>query len=317
MTVHKQWCSQRVVKVLKAPQSGSQAGTTASHNRFGQYERNRRSPVQPIGNGRRAFIRAAFGASSNAWASLTGAQQAAWSSYADSHPITDSLGQSVKLTGHMMYVSVATQQQNVNAAMPTDPPISATVGPITGVALYADETGTLIVTGADTNADDVFLFGFSRQVSNGVTFMKTFCQLGFDGAAAGVWDCSGAYLAQFGALAVGQKVFLRLTPVNQYGVGGTPTIVSTSVQAAPTIPIAVATSPTAGGLTSTWSGGGSYETAEFNAPSGTQLLSDLLRIEGPAVSPIAGTGLTPGTVAFVRLTDGTIYGGPSNTVTIT
>ena len=96
------------MKILTAPSSGSIAGTTYSHNRAGQYTRNRRSPVQPVGTGRRGVIRAAFGAASSAWGALTPIVQANWTAYANGHPYTDSLGQSIKLTGHQMYVAVNT-----------------------------------------------------------------------------------------------------------------------------------------------------------------------------------------------------------------
>jgi hypothetical protein len=316
LTDHNVWCSQRLVKVLKAPQSGSQAGTTASHNRFGQYERNRRAPVQPIGNGRRAFIRAAFGASSNAWSSLTGAQQAAWTAYADSHPITDSLGQSVKLTGHMMFVAISTQLQNLVLPISNDPPASATVAPLTGVSLYVDSTPTVIVTALSSDGASWILNALSKQVSAGVTFMKTFCQLNFGNGTSFATDLSEQYETQFGNPSVGNKVFARITPVNAFGVGGTPTIVSAIAPSAPTIPTAVATSPSAGTVTATWTGGGSYNAYSFVKVTGIPggFATDE---SGPAVSPIAGLAVTTGLTAYVRLTDGVKWGGPSNTVVVT
>ena len=66
------------MKILDIPRSGSYAGITSSRNRFGQYVRNRRAPVQPIGTGRRAFIRSAFGNASTSWAGLTAEEQEAW-----------------------------------------------------------------------------------------------------------------------------------------------------------------------------------------------------------------------------------------------
>jgi hypothetical protein len=304
------------MKVLKAPQSGSQAGTTASHNRFGQYERNRRTPVQPIGNGRRAFIRAAFGASSNAWASLTGAQQAAWSAYADAHPITDSLGQSVKLTGHMMFVAISTSLQNIAMSIVSDPPVSATVAPLSLVSLYVDPSPTVILTANSSDNDSWILGGLSKQVSNGVTFMKTFCQLAVGPGSSKAVDYSALYETQFGNPATGVKVFARATPVNQYGVTGTPTIVSSVSASAPTIPLPVLTSPSAGTLTATWTGGGSYNAAWFALDPTTGPPTNTEQT-GSFVSPIAGAGFTTGDRFFVRLTDGTSWSGASGTVTVT
>ncbi len=165
------------MKYLGAPQSGSQANTTASHNRAGQYYRNRRSPVQPVGTGRRAFIRSSFGNASTAWAGLSGANQAAWIAYANSHPITDALGQSITLTGHQMFVAVATQLANVGAAAPTIPPVSSVVVQQVPTVFTVTHLGVITVTLPGTGA----------------------------------------------------KVFLKVTPVNQYGVTGTPVIQSAVV----------------------------------------------------------------------------------------
>lgn len=207
------------------------AGTTWSHNRAGQYTRNRRSPVQPVGTGRRAFIRSAFGSASTGWAALSAAAQAAWIAYAASHPITDSLGQTVILTGHQMYVSVTTSLLNVGqAASATVPVSSATVAPI--VTVYTvTHLGVITITLTPTGgASDFILVAFSRPVSPGVGFMKTFWQqLHIAGNSTGAATYGTAYVAQFGTIPAGSKVFLKLTPVNQYGVAGTPLITSAVV----------------------------------------------------------------------------------------
>jgi hypothetical protein len=218
------------MKYLGAPQSGSQANTTASHNRAGQYYRNRRSPVQPVGTGRRAFVRAAFGASSTAWAALTSAAQASWNAYAASHPITDALGQSITLTGHQSFVGIATNLQNCGQTIPTAVPVSsATVSPAFS-AFTVTHLGVITLTLTPSgSSDDFILIALSAPQSPGVTFCKTFWQLTHvPGDSVGAATYGTAYVAQFGTIPVGTKVFLKLTPVNQYGVSGTP-IIATAV----------------------------------------------------------------------------------------
>ena len=219
------------MKFLGPPSSGSIAGTTSSHNRAGQYTRNRRSPVQPVGTGRRAFVRSAFGASSTAWASLTGANQAAWIAFANGHPITDALGQSITLTGHQMFVGVATSLLNVGQATPSVPPVStATVAPVV-TAFTVTHLGVITITMTVTGgASDFILIAFAAPVSAGVTFQKTFWQqLHVPGNSVGAATYGPAYVTQFGTIPVGSKVFLKLTPVNQYGWSGTPLILSAIV----------------------------------------------------------------------------------------
>jgi hypothetical protein len=216
------------MKYLGAPQSGSQANTTASHNRAGQYYRNRRAPVQPVGTGRRAFIRASFGAASTAWAGVTAANQAAWTAYANSHPITDALGQSITLTGQQMYVAIGTQLLNVGAALPTIPPVSSVVSAPVASVFTVTHLGVITLTLSGTGlAADYILISFSAPVSAGVTFMKTFWQQTHVAASSvGGATYGTAYVAQFGTIPTGSKVFLKLTPVNQYGVTGVPVIMT-------------------------------------------------------------------------------------------
>ena len=219
------------MKFLGNPSSGSIAGTTFSHNRSGQYTRNRRSPVQPVGTGRRAFIRSAFGASSASWSGLSSAAQASWNAFAASYPYVDSLGQSIKLTGHQMYVAVGTSLQNVGEALPTDVPVSTVTAAPVCSAFTVTSAGVITVTlDGSGSTDDFILLAFSSPQSAGRTFCKTFWQqTHVPGDSVGGATYGTAYVAQFGTIPAGTKVFLKLTPVNQYGVAGVPVILTAVV----------------------------------------------------------------------------------------
>jgi hypothetical protein len=153
---------------------------------------------------------------------------AAWSAYATGHPITDALGQSITLTGHQMFVAIATQLLNCGSALPTVPPLSASVFSAGAPTFTVVSAGaiTLTPTGAGVAAD-FLLYAFSAPVSAGVSFMKTFWQAGHvAGNSVAAIVATTAYHTQFGTPAVGQKVFVKVTPVNQYGVTGTPNIIT-------------------------------------------------------------------------------------------
>lgn len=214
------------MKFLGNPSSGSQAGTTFSHNSAGQYTRSRRTPVNPVGTGRRATVRANFGASSSAWAALTGSQQAAWAAYAAGHPITDALGQAITLSGHAMFVGVCASLLNVGEAAPTVPPLSSsTVAPMFSVFTITHLGVITLTLTPSGGASDFILIAFSAPKSSGITFNKTFWQqLYVPGNSVGGATYGTAYVAQFGLPPVGSRVFYRLTPVNQYGVAGVPLI---------------------------------------------------------------------------------------------
>lgn len=211
--------------VLKPPQSGSLAGVTASHNRFGQYERSRRSPVQPTMSTRQSTAKANFAAASSAFASLTQEQIESWNTYADGHPVVNALGQSVKLTGHMMFVSLNAQLLNCGEDINTEPPSDSSVfAPVVGGVL-ADDEPNLSVEFDAVPAESFLLVAASRPVSPAVTFQKTFRQFAVAPAAAVNSDITAAVTSAYGALVAGQKIFLKLTPVNANGVTGIPVIV--------------------------------------------------------------------------------------------
>ena len=190
------------------------------------------SPVQPVGTGRRSAIRSAFSSASSGFAALTAAQQDAWTSYADGHPITDTLGQSIKLTGHQMYVSVNTALLNVGEAQTDTPPASsATLAIVPGAVSFSIATGASFAFTAGDGTGFTTL-AFSRPLSAGRRFNKTFWQQQYRADDETPLTCTTAiYAAQFGTPVAGQRIFMRLTPVNQYGVTGVPAIVSAIVTA--------------------------------------------------------------------------------------
>lgn len=219
------------MKFLGNPSSGSQAGTTFSHNRAGQYTRSRRTPVNAPGTGRKGIVKAAFGAASSAWAALTSAVQASWTAYANSYPITDALGQSITLTGHQMFTAVNAMLQNCGAAISSTPPVSQTVGSPGAVTFTAVSAGAITVTPTGTGAaGDFMLISFSAPLSSGVSFNATWWQATHvAGNSSAAYVATTAYHAQFGIPAVGRRIFAKVTPVNQYGVKGTPVIVLATV----------------------------------------------------------------------------------------
>lgn len=215
-----------MAKILDVPTSGSIADRTHSHNRSGQYIRNRRTPTQPVGTGRRAAQRANFGGAASAWASLTFSEQAAWIAYADSHPYTDRLGQSIKITGFNMYVAINSQLLNCGEAQSDVPPIDAAVFDVGAATVTVTALGVVTVTpSGNGSADDFLIVSFSKPQSSGVTFCKTFWQQSVNaGGSATPLVVSSGYVAQFGLPPAGSRVFFKLTPVNQYGVTGVPLI---------------------------------------------------------------------------------------------
>ena len=224
------------MKFLDVPQSGSIGGVVHSHNRAGQYTRNRRAPVQPIGTGRRAQVRAAFSAAASGYAYLTEPERAAWASFGAGHPITDSLGQTVVLTGQQMYVRVSATLANIGQPFSSSPPASASPPDITPITLGVS-VATGLSLGYTAGATSQYIaVAVSQPVSPGRMFWKTFWQPpggnGYVEATSGPWTLTTAiYAAQFGAPMIGHRVFCRVTPVDVGGFNGPPVIVSAIVVA--------------------------------------------------------------------------------------
>lgn len=107
----------KLTPTLGGSYSGSLGGLTASHNTGGQYLRRRSIPTNP-NTLRQQTVRSLIGGLVNAWNSaLTDPQRQAWRDYAQNTPVTDTLGQTITLSGINMFVrSNVTRMQLAAAA---------------------------------------------------------------------------------------------------------------------------------------------------------------------------------------------------------
>ena len=203
------------MKKLNVPQSGSQANTTASRNRFGQYLRNRRSPVN-VNSPAQQVARANFAANAQAWGNLTDEQRLAWTNYAAQHPIRNSLGAQVTLTGAQMYNSVNNVLLASGQTVVSVPPAGPTPtmdGLSIGSTIPTDiniQVETLSV--AELDALQIWC---SPPMSPGRTFNNDFRLLeyveGYDaGTNISIEELIGG---KFGTIVVGQKYMIKVVGV--------------------------------------------------------------------------------------------------------
>jgi hypothetical protein len=300
------------MKVLKPPQSGSQNGTTASHNRYGQYERTRAMPVQPIASPRRAEVRANFTAATSAWAALTPTEQEAWNTYAGSHPRTDALGQSMILTGHAMYVAIAASCLNLGIVIPTIPPADDTLPAVSNMVFYADASPSVVVKFDQPGVNYGFALAYSRPQSGGVSFTSTFRQFEVASALLLAVDLTDDIVAAYGAPVEGQNMFQKLTPFNTDGVIGAGQRSITRVVAASALPVPAVS---VGGSAS-WTGGASFDVYVWVQAGGVGPFLGTHFAAGASSGGPIGTGAS-GDVVYVRLFDGTAFSTPSTPTTLT
>lgn len=176
------------MKILDVPQSGSVAGVTSSRNRFGQYRRTRAIPVNPNTLAQNE-VRQNLATNAQEWKNLTAPQQEEWNVFAEGHPKTDTLGQTIYLTGFQWFVSVNNINRLLGVTPTTEPPVligqSSSPGTIGAMASTA---GAITVTTTAATTLNQFLVFSSPPRSPGVNFNRDYRYLGNipAGAAASV-----------------------------------------------------------------------------------------------------------------------------------
>lgn len=199
------------MKYLGAPQSGSQANTTASRNRNGQYYRNRSIPVNP-NSLQQQIVRNRLSVTSAAWESLTDAQRAGWATLGALMPRVDSLGQSGTLTGFQAYVSVNTNNGAAGAAAVSDAPAFTSPPVLLTATVTLTHTAFSIAYTTTPLAAGIQLFVYvSPPQKAGRSFNKQYKLIGVTAAAAASpANMLTAYSSRFGAPVAGYREFIRL-----------------------------------------------------------------------------------------------------------
>lgn len=199
--------------------SGSVAGVVASHNRGGQYLRNRSIPVNP-NTVRQTEVRSAFASASFFWRTLTDAQRGGWISYAAGTPRLNRLGESITLSGHMWYAAVngflGSAGQPGTATAPPSPGLSTLGASQAVTASAATQELTLATIGA--TAFDVIAFQMGPALSAGVGFAGG--PVTFVGADT-TGDASGGSVViavnRYGILVAGQRRVVRVMGIDGDG----------------------------------------------------------------------------------------------------
>jgi len=209
------------MKYLGAPQSGSQANTTASRNRYGQYYRTRATPVNPASTAQTA-VRNVFTIAAQQWRALSPLQRTSWQSYAETHPWVDPLGQSILLTGSAWFLKIQAQSAAAGLTPSLSPPADPAFVP---GALLLDQAligGALQLTGVDQPAGYVGVVFAAPPVSPGVSFPPTLRQV--DVVAADAWSTpvsfAAAYDARWGPFVAGQKIIVEVQMCSDLSVYG-------------------------------------------------------------------------------------------------
>lgn len=210
------------MKYLGPSQSGSENGTTASRNRFGQYLRRRAIPVQPR-TVDQLNQRALMVTNAQAWKSLTAAQRAGWLSLGLQMLRTDALGQSYDMNGFMAYCSVNNNNLAAGNAVVSDAPALASPGTLLTATLTLTTIAfDIAYTTTPLAAGQRLFVRASPQRSAGVAFNADYRLVHVSAAAAASpADVLAEYTAKFGVPVTGNKIFLSMQ-IYEAGFLGSP-----------------------------------------------------------------------------------------------
>lgn len=174
-------------------------------------------PTQPR-TAAQIAVRASLQLYSVTWRSLSDALRTAWASYADAHPRTDSLGQTVVLSGFQAYIGIngalVASGQTAISAPPTDemvltPDFTVGVGTAAGlnISIVQGVIGAMVVVRT------------SPPVSPGVSFNGDY-RIVASVAAEDDDDpilTAAVLTAKWGTLSAGMKFFIKTIRVDATG----------------------------------------------------------------------------------------------------
>lgn len=193
-------------------------GTVFSHNRGGQYFRNRTIPITST----TTFAinaKARLATASTAWQSLSDGNRAAWLQWALQNPVTDTLGFPRHLTGHQAYVALTVRLAIIGAAAVDAPPIN----PAPDGLLTIDQDGDIGVGNVDltftatpTGANSLLWLQAAVTNSQGINNVNNLYRfIGVSGAAeASPFDDQALIEDRLGTLIVGQKLHMKASVID-------------------------------------------------------------------------------------------------------
>lgn len=204
-------------------QSGSLAGITASHNRGGQYLRNRTIPTDPASSFQTAR-RNVFRTLVTRWTNtLTQAQRDSWITYADNTPFVNALGDPLILTGQNAYIGSNTLRVQAGIAqVATAPAIfeRCAIGELTPIADAAADEFEIEFDNSQAWATAVggaLLVFASKPQNASIRFFKGPFRYGGKIAGAVVPPTSPQTVPSPYVFAAGQRIFLRFVAITADG----------------------------------------------------------------------------------------------------
>jgi len=197
---------------------GKIGGTVLSHNRHGDYMRNKVTPVNPSTVDQVA-VRNRFSGISSDWRGLTGPQRTAWNSAVADFAKTDIFGDLKNPTGFNLHQMLNNNLLNISKVQIAVPPAVEAIEALSILSVAASTGGgtvTLTYAAAIGAASSVIVMA-TPALSPGIAFVKSeYRQIDVMLTAdATPFSIETEYEAKFGAIgAEGQKIFVKMYHIN-------------------------------------------------------------------------------------------------------
>lgn len=197
---------------------GKLGGHVFSKNRGGAYIRTKVTPSNPQTEDQ-VSQRALLASSSQAWKGLTEAQRTAWNGAVGQYATTNVFGDIVNPTGATLHTRLNINVALAGGAAILVPPLPVGITSPAGVSVEADVSGQGVAIDWTSGVVPVGvrrIVEATPQMSPGIYNANNKFRIITTLAAAtatGV-DVGTAYVAKFGALVAGQKLFVRIKDIN-------------------------------------------------------------------------------------------------------
>ena len=208
---------------------GKLGGQVFSKNRAGAYVRTKVTPVNPR-TASQMLGRSILANVSTAWSGLTQAQRDSWNNAVDDWQKTDIFGNLRRPSGKNLHSSLNKNLLSAGLSAITTAPAKVEVPTFPTLSVSVD------ISDAEISLNNVSVpVGAKLQiestgaVSAGTSFVENMYRvIGYDETEAVVFS---DYLAKFGTIQVGQRIFFRVKLIMPNGQAGVPVTALATIQA--------------------------------------------------------------------------------------
>lgn len=194
-------------------------GSVLSRNRYGDYMRNKTTPVNP----QTAFQlaqRAAFGNLSSMWRTLTEQQRQGWRDAASDFPVTDIFGDQMQLAGNSLFIALNRNLINAGVAPLTSAPLPESTQLPSGVTVLVDSPDNppervQVSASVAAPANSEALVYAAGNIPPGTNYVKNrYRLLGHATMDMSAEDFLTEFQAHFGSPQSGLRQFFKIAVVN-------------------------------------------------------------------------------------------------------